>query len=133
MTLENLANFQDAGSHPDPHHFAPPPNWVTLEIPRGFFVSISKLSSTPMEDGVSSGSAYNSGGYPGVSHQCERAASQPDARTIPIVTNLRRKVLCTLPPTDVDAAATTHDHTVHEVGGFFHRTKEQTKTRVTIP
>ena len=52
MTPETHGDFQDAGSQPYPHNFAPPPNWVTPEIPRGFFVSTSRLPSTPMEQGL---------------------------------------------------------------------------------
>ena len=87
-----------------------------------------------MEVGVSSGLAYNSGGYPGVARQCERAASKPDARTNPTGTHTQRRVLCTLSPLDAAvAAATTQDRTGHEVDGLLHRTKEQTKTRIGIP
>ena len=83
MTPETHGYFQDAGSQPYPHRFAPPPNWVTPEIPRGFFVSTSRLPSTPMEEGVSSSPACNSGGYPGVPHQCQSEATKPDPRTNP--------------------------------------------------
>ena len=83
MTPETHGYFRDAGSQPYPHRFVPPPNWVTLEIPRGFFVSTSRLPSTPMEEGVSSSPACNSGGYPGVPHQCQSEATKPDPRTNP--------------------------------------------------
>ena len=52
MTPETHGYLQDVGSQPYPHKFAPPPNWVTPEIPRGFFVSTSRLPSTPMEEGL---------------------------------------------------------------------------------
>ena len=87
MTPQTHRYFQDAGSQPYPHKFAPPPNWVTPEIPRGFFVSTSRLPSTPMEEGVSSSPACNSGGYPGVPHQCQSEATKPDPRTNPIATH----------------------------------------------
>ena len=132
MTPETHGDFQDAGSQPYPHNFVPPPNWVTPEIPRGFFVSTSRLPSTPMEEGVSSSPACNSGGYPGVPHQCQSEATKPDPRTNPTGTHTRRRVLCTLPPLD-PAATTSQNCTGHKVDGLLHKTKEQTKTRIAIP
>ena len=109
------------------------PNWVTPGIPRGFFVSTSRLPSTPMEEGVSSSHACNSGGYPGVPRQRQSEATKPDPRTNPTATHTRRRVLCTLPPLDHAAAATSQTCTGHKVDGLLHKTKEQTKTRIAIP
>ena len=114
--------------------------WVTAlsaqlcaSIPRGFFVSTSRLPSTLMEEGVSSSPACNSGGYPGVPHQCQSEATKPDPRTNPTATHTRRRVICTLPPFDPPAAATSQNCTGHKVDGLLHKTKEQTKTRIAIP
>ena len=132
MTPETHGDFQDAGSQPYPHNFVPPPNWVTPEIPRGFFLSTSRLPSMPMEEGVSSSPACNSGGHPGVPHQCQSEVTKLDPRTNPIGTHTRRRVLCTLPPLD-PAAATSQNCTRHKVDGLLHKTKEQTNTRIAIP
>lgn len=117
--------------NPHPPQYAHPPNWVTPEIPRGFFVSTSRLPSTLMEEDDSSGSADNLGGYPGVDSQCERAASEPNVGPITTKTHTLRKVICTLPPRD--AAARTHERTGHEIDGLLPRRKEQTNTKIGVP
>ena len=66
---------------------------MTLEIPGGFFVFAGKLPSTTMEEDISTGLAYNYGGYRGVD-------------SIPQGTHTRRKVLCTLPSSISDNTAT---------------------------
>ena len=94
-TPETHGYYREAGSQPYPHKFAPPPNGVTPEIPRGFFVSTSRLPSTSMEEGVSSSPACNSGGYPGVHHQCQSEATKPDPRTNPTATHTEESDLHT--------------------------------------
>ena len=118
MTPKTHGDFQDAGSQPYPHNFASPPNWVTPQIPHGF---------------VRSSHACNSGGYPSVPHQCQREATKPDPRTNLTGTHTRRRVLCTLPPLDPAAPATSQNCTGHRVDGLLHKTKVQTNTRITKP
>ena len=86
-----------------------------------------------MEEGVSSSHVCNSGGYPGVPHQCQSEATKPDPWTNPTATHTRRRVICTLPPFDPAAAATTQNCMGHKVDGLLQKTKEQTKNKIAIP
>ena len=65
--------------------------------------------------------------------QRQMEATKQDPRTNQTGTHTRRRVLCTLPPLDPAAAATSRNCTGHKVDGLLHKTKEQTKTRIAIP
>ena len=66
-------------------------------------------------------------------HQWQSEATKQDPRTNPTGTHTRRRVLCTLPPLDPAAAATSQNCLGHKVDGLLHKTKEQTNTRMAIP